>query len=281
MVAAGGTGDLRWREARRWRRGFLLALAACLAAFLANAVLSDVRPASAWGLGYGAAATLVMLGVALFAARRRSMRLATRLGLGRARSWLYFHVYGGTLFLVLLLLHTGFRLPEGGLAWLLWALALWTVLSGFLGLGLQQWIPKALGSGLGVEVHYDRIPALVAELKTRADAVAAAASEPVQRVYARKVAPELRAPAWRWIYFVDITGRIQSRLGEFEYLRQRLPAEERGRAAELEGLFRTKLEMDAHYTLQSVLRGWLLLHVPASLVLVGLVAVHVFTVLYY
>jgi hypothetical protein len=281
MVAAGGTGDLRWREARRWRRGFALALAACAAALLANAAFSDVRPASAWGLAYGTAAALLLLGVALFAARRRSMRLSTRLGLGRARSWLYFHVYGGTLFLVLVALHTGFRLPEGGLAWLLWGLALWTVGTGFLGLGLQQWIPKALGSGLGVEVHYDRIPALVAELRARADAIAAAASEPVQRVYARKVAPELHGPVRRWIYFVDITGRIQSRLGEFEYLRQRLPAEERGRVAELEGLFRTKLEMDAHYTLQRALRAWLLLHVPTSLVLVALVAAHVFTVLYY
>ena len=49
----------------------------------------------------------------------------------------------------------------------------------------------------------------------------------------------------------------------------------------LERDYRTKLEIDAHYTLQRALRWWLWLHVPASLVLLVFVAVHLFTVLYY
>ena len=53
------------------------------------------------------------------------------------------------------------------------------------------------------------------------------------------------------------------------------------RLGELQQLYRAKLELDAHYTLQHVLRGWLVLHVPVSLVLLVLVGLHVFTVLYY
>jgi cytochrome b subunit of formate dehydrogenase len=39
--------------------------------------------------------------------------------------------------------------------------------------------------------------------------------------------------------------------------------------------------LDAHYTLQKALRWWLYLHVPASLMLVLLVGLHVYAVIYY
>jgi hypothetical protein len=39
--------------------------------------------------------------------------------------------------------------------------------------------------------------------------------------------------------------------------------------------------MDAHYTLQRTLRWWLYGHVPFALVLIAVVAFHIFSVLYY
>ena len=56
---------------------------------------------------------------------------------------------------------------------------------------------------------------------------------------------------------------------------------EREKLLQLQSLFETKLEMDAHFTLQWTLRAWLYLHVPTSLLLLALVVVHVGTVLYY
>ena len=44
---------------------------------------------------------------------------------------------------------------------------------------------------------------------------------------------------------------------------------------------RTKLELDVHRTLQRPLRWWLYVHVPPSVLLLALVAVHLVTVLYY
>ena len=41
------------------------------------------------------------------------------------------------------------------------------------------------------------------------------------------------------------------------------------------------LEIDAHYTLQKVLRGWLLLHIPVSILIFVLLVIHIFTVTYY
>ncbi len=268
-------------EARAWRLGSAGVGAALVLLLLVNVAMGDLRPSAGFGLAYGVLAAVAMLGAAALAVRRRTMRLSTRLGLGRTRAWLYFHLYGGTLFALLVLMHTGFQLPAGVLGWWLWLLSLWTVLTGFLGLALQQWIPKALGSGLGLEVHYDRIPELVAELRDRAEELASTASEPVRQLHQRQVAPELAAPTRRWRYFIDPTGSIHARLRAFEYLRGLLGGDDRDGVTELEALLRAKLEMDAHYTLQWALRSWLYLHVPTSLVLVVLVVVHVGTIVYY
>ena len=46
-------------------------------------------------------------------------------------------------------------------------------------------------------------------------------------------------------------------------------------------LFRAKLEIDAHYTLQQPLRWWLYTHLPVSFVVLALLALHLYTVLFY
>lgn len=252
-----------------------------LAAYLANVIWGQVHPGNLWGLSYGVAASALLLGVSLLGLRRRIMSLASRWRLGSARAWLTFHLYGGTLFLLLVLMHSGFALPTGALTWGLWLLSLWTVLSGFVGLVLQRWIPKVLASGLAIEVLYDRIPELIDEVRSKAEALVAGCEEPVRALYARNIAPAMATPHHRLIYYLDITGGIQSRMRELDYLRSFLPADDRDKLGELRRLYRTKLEIDAHYTLQRALRLWLYAHVPVSIVLVVMVVLHVLAVLYY
>ncbi len=266
-----------WVQSPAWFGGFWIAVAVCLAVYALNAFVGRVHPASAWGLGYGIAATVLFVAALLYALRRRLMKVR---GLGR--SWLYLqvHVYGGALFLLLVLMHTGFGWPQGVLTWWLWALSLWVVGSGLLGIVLQKWLPTLLSSGLTTEVHYDRIPDLVGEIRRRAEALVESADYAVRRFYRDDLAPALAAPETRLAYYlgasdVDGHGRQFSALGAM------LPAEERATLAELQELVRTKREIDAHYTLQRALRGWLLLHVPVSVVLLALLAFHIFTVWYW
>ena len=256
-------------------------VAACVALFALDLAFFDVHPASLLGLSYGIAATVFMVGAALYGIRRRTMRFASRRGLGRSRAWLAFHLYGGGLFLLLVLMHSGFRLPVGALNWGLWILSLWTVASGLGGLALQRWIPRVLASGLSIEVNYDRIGELTDEIRQRAQKLAESCDDSIRSLFKKKVSPALAAPERNLIFFLDPTGGIQARLKPFRYLEGRLPASEKEKLAELERLYRAKLEIDAHYTLQRALRGWLYAHAPISLLLLALVALHIFTVLYY
>ncbi len=268
-------------QAARWRWAFVATASACGLIFATDVALLEVHPGSTLGMAYGIAATVLMIGVALFGARRRAMRLASRRSLGRSRAWLAFHLYGGALFLLLVLMHSGFRLPVGTLNWLLWVSSVWLTLSGLAGLALQRWIPRVLTSGLATEVNYDRIPELTEELRQRAESVAERCDDSVRALYAKTVAPALQEPTRGLIFFLDPTGGIQARLKPFRYLESRLPAAEKAQLAELEKLYRAKLEIDAHYTLQQALRRWLIFHAPLSLLLIALVTVHIFTVSYY
>ena len=270
----------RQRQTSRWRWGFALAVGLCLVLYSIEGLWIADDASDRWRVAYGIAAALLLAGLALLGLRRRMPRLVSRYRLGSSRAWLRFHSYGGLLFLVLMLMHSGFHLPRGALAVWLWILGVWTVASGFAGLAIQRWIPRVLASGLSIEVLYERIPELIGEIRERAESLIEGCEGPLRDLYAGSVAPALAGPRSDLGYYLDITGGIRSRLEPFDHLRTFLPAGELERLTELERLFRTKLEIDAHYTLQQSLRWWIYAHLPPALALVALTAVHIFTVLY-
>ncbi len=264
-----------------WRRAFVAGLVGCFMALVAKAVLSEIVSRATWVTAYGIAAAVFLLLVSLYGVRRRLAWLAARIPIGSVRSWLYLHLYGGVLFILLVFMHSDFSVPTGKVTLWLWLLSIWTVLSGFFGLALQQWLPRVLGAGLETEVLYERIPELVAEIREKAETLVEASSDPVKALYSRRLAPVLASPHRRLMFFLDIGGGESNSLREIEFLRQKMPAEEKLRLDQLARLVATKREIDAQYTVQGPLRWWLFTHVPLSMVVWALLILHVFAVLYY
>ena len=271
----------KWVQSPNWFWAFAVCSAICILTYLLNLIVSEVQPYNTWGLVYGTLATGLVICVALYGVRRRIIKFTKKYRAGRSQTWVQFHVYAGTLFLLLVFMHSGFRVPTGALTWWLWFLSLWVTLSGFLGVILQKWIPKILTSGLSIEVHYDRIPDLIHEIKERAEKLIKTCDDPIRDFYRKNLAIFLAGPQARLIYYIDITGGIQSQTKKFNYLNRFLPVEEKEKLHELELMYKTKLEIDAHYTLQKALRWWLYLHLPISIAVFVLVGLHLFTVLYY
>jgi hypothetical protein len=268
-------------QSPRWFWGFILAVGVCKLAYLSNYLLSEISPGSAWGLTYGILAATLMAGAGAFGIRRRITRHTKKFSGGRAQTWVQFHVYAGTLSLLLVLMHSGFRLPTGTLTWWLFILSIWVAVSGLFGVFLQKWIPRLLTSGLTIEVVYERIPDLVREIRDRSEELLKLCTDPVKEFYRKNIAAALRRPQLKLVYYFDITGGVQSQIRQFDYLSRVLSAEEKTHLHQLQTYYKTKLEIDAHYTLQKALRWWLYLHVPASLVLILLIGLHIYAVWYY
>ncbi len=264
-----------------WFYIFLAATVLSIFTFILNAALSEVKAGNAWGLTYGSIATVLMVGAALYGVRRRSNKLAPKFNLGKSFHWVQFHVYGGFLFMLFIFMHSGFSVPDGVLHLWLWCLSIWVTVSGLFGVVIQKWVPAMLSSALSVEVAYERIPELIRHIKKDADKLVSGCSEPVRDFYRKNVVRSLKAPRPKPIYYLDITGGIQRRLKQFEFLERVLSSEEQKKLSQLKLLYKSKLEMDAHCSLQKLLRGWLFVHLPPSILLLVLVLIHLYAVFYY
>ncbi len=238
------------------------------------AVTGVVDASSKWGVAYGTVATCLLLAVMIYAAKRRTLKFRK---LGRTRTYLLVHIYGGTLFLVLIFMHSGFTLPDGLLTWLLWALSVWVVGSGLVGVVLQKWLAVMLNQ-LQTEVQLPRIPTLVEELRGRAEEIVSGAGSVVRDLFTSELAASLTGPQFSWRSF---TGFVDDKGSRFQFVRTLVPPEKHAELDQLRDVIRTKAEMDVHFALQTILRRWLWLHIPPAIVLLALVVLHVLVILYY
>lgn len=252
--------------------------AVILGAYGVAALLGDVSAGSTIGITFGIGAALMLLLVMLYSVRRG---LPAERRFGPTQPYLQLHLYAGALFGLLFLVHTNFYPPRGVFTLVLWWVSLWVLVTGAAGIVLQRVLPRMLGAGTSIEVHLERIEELLLATRERAEERAAAAGPRARSFYDRHVAPDLESPG----PMVATLSRRASRTGpsprSYEILESTLSAEQAAALDEVRRLHEAKLDMDVHYALQRLLRGWLYLHLPPAVVLLGLVALHIFFVLYF
>ena len=231
------------------------------------------RPGRAGGLTFGTIAALLFLNDALYPLRRRLLSWP----LGTAQRWLQLHIYGGVIATLCVFLHVGWTWPRGTMGWWLLGLSLWTTATGVFGVLLQKWVPSVVSGSLQVEALAVRMPELTARLLAQADAVMRGASDRLLASYQADIRPALEHPEPAWAYVTNVQGGRNRYAAQLAAL-DRLADAERGR--DLRALIAEKAELDVHLSLQRALRAWLILHVPPAMLLLGLLAVHIFAVLY-
>lgn len=260
-----------------WMFGSLAVAVASLSVFLLLVRQRPWDPARAGGLVFGILGSLVYTIEILYPLRRRLLGFP----FGNAQRWVQFHIWGGCLAFGFVLIHEGFRWPSGTMGWLLLILSLWATLSGLGGVWLQKWIPAVLSSGLQVEALWERIPELVSRLRDDGDQLAAGSSEMLERFYGESVRPALAGVSSSWSYLINVRSRRDDQLAPFVRLAPFLAEDEKPRLEDLRAVYTEKLELDAQYSLQRILRLWVYLHVPPSALLYGLLLFHVGTSLSY
>jgi hypothetical protein len=267
------------RATRAWL-GLALFWLAGIAAWLAVAFVAARAERT---LRAGAAVTgyvlfALMLALVLFNVKKRLVALP----LGTARAWMTAHLVMGVLSVPLYLQHARGLWPGGAYERAI-ALCFYVVmLSGVTGYLLQRLLPRRLAQ-LELEVIYERIPGEIYALRERVEAlvvkgVQQAGSDTLGRYYLESLHWFFRRPrfflshlfgSWRasrWIH------------GHVSALRRYLNEGERAVLDEVEKLALRKNQLDAHYALQSVLKLWLFVHIPAALLLVALALWHLLVV---
>jgi hypothetical protein len=224
------------------------------------------------GLGFGILAAVLFVFEMLYPFRRPRAR-----PLFTAQNWVQAHIYLGVVAFLAAVLHTDFTWPHGWMGWALLLLASWTTATGLIGVWLQKRIPARLSEGLRVEALYERIPSLVEQLRTEADALMEGTSDTLENFYRTQVRPTLARVKPSWSYFTDVRAGRERALERFRSVSPFVGEAEKQKVEDLMAVFTEKLELDAQYTMQGILRRWLAwtLHVPAAGLLIGLLAVHI------
>jgi hypothetical protein len=253
---------------------------------------------TAIGLAFGSAGFAFMIFAALLGARKR----VPVYRFGRAQTWMRGHLWLGLVSLPLILFHSGFRYGHGLTAWLM-TLLIVVVVSGLFGAALQHYMPRVMTREVTMETIYEEIGHVRTQLLEEAEelmqqvigAEKKAAAEggdpdsatpavavmdeaaPLRNFYERELKPFLEKPGARG----SALGDAAEARSAFAQLRTLAPASLHTAIEDLEGICEEERQLTLQRHLHLWLHAWLLLHIPLSLALILLGAIHAVMALRY
>jgi hypothetical protein len=291
-----------------WGMMTLALLLASTAAYILFSVRSPSGPrgGSAAGLTFGIIGYAMMLYAGLLGARKKKPVWR----IGRTQTWMRGHLWLGSLSLLLILYHGGFHF-RGPLTALLMTLFFIVIISGWVGAAVQHYVPKIMTSRVPMETIYEEIPHVRAQLREEADQLVSTICGPLdgaplpeslvpgqqsesaavttlvdievadrvhfREVYIRKVRPFLENPDAPGMELANPRRALEV----FESLRRLLVAPVHGVLHDLENICEEENQLRRQIRIYYWLHGWLLVHVPLSIALLVLGAVHAVMALRY
>jgi hypothetical protein len=257
---------------RRLRNGFLallVLLVLTVGVGLLDLALRDTSFLTGW---------LLVGAFAVLAAYNLRKKLPM-LPLLRSATWLQFHVYLGLVTAGLFVLHTGPRLPDGALETGLWLVVVVLILSGLAGIAITRVVPRGL-TAHGERPIFERIPAFRAQLAQEAGdivtrALEAGASQSLASYYARRLHPYFARPRHLGAHLLGSRRPVQRICRELRALERYIARSEQESLEALEDRVIAKDNLDYQYAWQSLLKGWLFVHIPLTYAAFLAAAVHV------
>lgn len=286
------------RTHRGWALATGLALGAVTALYWWYARTWPGGPAGrSWpGMAFGVAGTALMLFAGLLSARKQAIRRRW----GSIAWWLKGHIWLGLLSVPLVAYHAAFRWG-GALEIALWTVVIVVILSGLVGLLLQNLLPRLMTTQLPAEAIADQMGHVCQRLQSEADALvlAACGDDAVTMALTAKTAsrrhgmqhPQAEAAAFYASTvrpFLGVDGARDSSLRGardsqliFERVRESLPYDLEPLVERLQAFCAHRRQLALQDRMHRLLHGWLRIHLPLSAALLALVALHIVTALYY
>lgn len=247
------------------------------------------------GLWYGIAGSVLMIFAGALSGLRR---VPSWWWIGSRQAWLRGHIWLGLLSVLLILCHSGFRVG-GPLTLALWIVLGLVIVTGILGLVLQQVLPRQITTSIPCEAPYEQIPHLCNRMRLYGDGLIGkvfknegkdeamsimlsqmgqGAKLQLQGFYYDEVRPFLAEDYDRKSKMANAA------LADAAFTRLlALPglATVKQHVEELRLLCDERRLLIQQERLHGWLHGWLLVHIPLSVALLVLTVAHVVTALYY
>jgi len=200
--------------------------------------------------------------------------------IAKMRVWSQCHIYLSVIILLMFAIHShGFQ-TFGYLESIILYCYIIIALSGFIGLFVYRWFPKRLTRHGGDDILYEKIPIERQRVRETAEQLILQVSkENQERVLADFYMQYLNnfflKPHNIWRHILGISHQCRDLILLLKGLRRYLSRSEQKQVSELMRLIRQKDRLDYHYALQSVLKFWLLIHIPFAYSFLLFVILHI------
>jgi hypothetical protein len=265
-------------------------------AWLGRNVPGGLTGGSTVGLWYGILGSLLMVFAGLLSALRH---IPSWWWIGSRTFWLKGHIWLGLLSGVVLLCHSGYHWG-GGLTQALWIAFGLTILTGVYGVILQNIVPRLMTLRFSSEAPQEQLPHLCDVLRRKADALDEAiwsvemqvpqsdlmgsqfgmgAKVQLQQFYEKHVRPFLSVKGTRNAPLLAKAFQAEQAFARLRALPALAGVKEM--LEQMEALCDERRQLAEQERLHHWLHGWLVVHIPLSVVLFLLTAAHVVVALYY
>ncbi len=271
---------------RRFRWAWIAGLISLIA--IASYLWLDIEPrhngGSWYGYTLGTIGLLLIVWLTLLGVRKRAITP----GNWALRGWTSAHVYLGLSLIIIGTLHSGFQLGWN-IHTLAWALMMLVILSGFLGVCLYVWLPRALSANRFDEAGSITEKAMIEQLRSL-DRQIHDAAQPLDADAAAPVFAALDQDPFFGNLINRVTGRYpacKTSRAAADLRRQRAY---RPRLADdpldkVDALLTRKqatlARLRKHLRIKSWLQLWLYVHVPMTFALLAALSAHVIAVFFY
>lgn len=233
------------------------------------------------GLFYGVVGTALIAVLMYLGVRKRSYAS----GAGTLQGWVSAHVSLGTLTLLVIPLHAGFRF-----GWdvhtLAFALLAVVVLSGMIGIFLYRTIPERLTS-YELSQQADKIDPEMARLLSDMRALVRDKSDALVQLYRAEVqrAQQSGQRSWSLLFRGQRSDLLAARSAELAENVSAIPPADQATYQILSQLLLKKAQLEVNLLhqmrLRNALQAWLYIHVPVSIAMVCAVGLHLVVVFLY
>jgi len=260
---------------RRWRNGVLTVAAGVgLIAWHAAYDVSLYQPAYLTGW--------LLLVLVLFLALYNGRKKLSMVPLGTAAAWLQWHIYLGFLAVLIFAMHVQWSIPNGMLERILALFFVAVAGSGLIGLYISRRYARML-TRQTEEVVLERIPRFIAELRAQAEAVVLESavdtgSSSIADYYSSHLADFFAGPRNMWLHLQGSRRASFALMADLDVMMRYLDDKEMVYADRMRHLVERKDQLDYAHALQSVLKGWLFVHIPATYGMILLALVHLLLV---
>ncbi len=268
------------------------------------------------GLIFGGVSAAIFIFAALIGLRRKRPTLKV----GRLQTWLKGHIWLTVLTLPLIALHAGFSSGSPMTQALLAVYAI-VMISGFYGLALQHFLPRLMKERVPLETIFEQIPHILNQAREAAQELrkglepapvavstpatlpptaalaatsATAVAEPPTAIAVVESAPDPSIPVLK--QFLDqaalpylaaprgeklLLGSQRISDDQFRLLKISVGPDWQGKVEQLQAWCDERRQLDLQTKLQHWLHGWLLVHIPFSILLLIFTAWHAVAALFF